>query len=67
MYDDFYSKNYLKLIHPRSIKSAGDSFKKVVFSQNFLNENLYVKSYAHYLFAALDEASGMREKYFQNN
>lgn len=66
LFDTFFSKHYLLMIHPRSIKLAADTFK-LKLKEYIKNYNEYSKEYAHYTMASIDEASGYREKYFFKN
>ena len=66
LFDAFVAKNYLLMIHPRSIKVAADSFK-VSLKEQVKHFNAYSRSYAQYTLAGIDEASGYRESYFFKN
>ena len=63
LFDAFFEKNFLLMIHPRSIKAASDTFK-IKLNEQLKNYHVYSKEYAHFTMASIDHAAGYREKYF---
>ena len=65
IFDNFYSLNYLKFIHPRTIKLVADTFKKKLVTI-ISSSPEFIKAYTHFALSTIDDASGMRESYFYN-